>query len=1019
MVTEPGDGSPDETRPMKALTPGSQISHYKIIEKIGRGGMGVVYRAEDTKLKRTVALKFLPSYLTEDPHAKERFVLEAQAASALDHHNICTVHEIDETDDGRTFIAMACYKGETLKERIERGPLDLDEALELASQITDGLTEAHRKGIVHRDLKPANIMITGDGVVKIMDFGLAKLAGRTRITRTDTTMGTPAYMSPEQARGQEVDPRSDIFSVGVILYEMIASRPPFRGDHEAAVLHSILHDEPEPLSLSRPATPQQLQRIVSRALAKKAESRYRDTSELSTDLSSLRETTRVGVSGRPRRVVGRGKFLIPAVVVLGLVVAYLAISHYFPSGDIGSILSGRSSEDRHLASVAPKKPFTIVVTRFWGVTDEAAEEGKVMQALIERQLRAELGGEADVRILSEVVSRVPRSQADAIALGKEFDAELVIWGEVFSLHGEVEIQPYLTQVSYDWLPLDPSTPALETDLSQSSQLAMRRAKAEEVGNMGLVAAAFYYSRVDSDKALAVLRRATPRSTMSIVTEAWVEFFRDRRAEAERLCIEAAALDALDPWPPYTLGAMYSELGRYDEAVSELERAFALAPDHEEIRWQLALALARTGDQRALGLYREALDHEPESSKTHGRVGFLYYSLDRLEDAIHEYELAIRLEPEDHWQYFRLGLAYEAADSLSRAVAILEQGKDIAKSKQDRATLGWYLGRAYYHQGRHEAAINEFHEAIALRPGYPNAYFLLMSSYTRLGRGVEGLAVIQKAVEAYPEEGLLHQILGSAYRSLGRPADAVAACRDAVRLNPNNGDAYFGLGQSYAELDSLDLAASCYRAAGRLGVRYIGHAAPHFRLASVHLVQGHHEDAMKEASRAIEIDPDQGDARALLAALLVHQGKYDQAVRESMKASELHPDFLYFHLFYALSLHHSDRGEEGRAHLRRIAESFAGDPWEESLIGFLTGGLDEATFLSLAESEDPRIDREHRCETYYYIGMAYLLSTDADLESSRPDTTMGRTYLERCLETGVRHYLEYSFAQLELSRLQNR
>ena len=187
---------------------GKTISHYKILEKLGGGGMGVVYKAEDTKLKRTVALKFLPQDLSRDDESKERFIHEAQAASALEHHNICNIHEIDEMDDGQMFIAMACYDGETLKKKIERGPQKLEDAIDISLQISEGLSKAHDNDIVHRDLKPANVMLTKDGVVKILDFGLAKLRGQTKLTKAGTTLGTVPYMSPEQAQGEEVDNRA-------------------------------------------------------------------------------------------------------------------------------------------------------------------------------------------------------------------------------------------------------------------------------------------------------------------------------------------------------------------------------------------------------------------------------------------------------------------------------------------------------------------------------------------------------------------------------------------------------------------------------------------------------------------------------------------------------------------------------------------------------------------------------------------------------------------------------------------
>ena len=262
---------------------GKTISHYKILEKLGEGGMGVVYKAEDTKLKRAVALKFLPSELTRYADAKARFVQEAQAACALDHPDICTIYEIGETEDGQLFIAMTLYEGETLKQKIERGPLAIEEAVEIAVRVAQGLGRAHEAGIVHRDIKPANIMITERGEVKILDFGLAKLAGQAKLTRTGSTMGTAAYMPPEQARSEDVDHRADIWSLGVVLYEMLTGQVPFKGEHEAAMLYSIVHEKPE--ALSDASAP--LSSLISKVLQKDRALRYQTASELIMDLKKL------------------------------------------------------------------------------------------------------------------------------------------------------------------------------------------------------------------------------------------------------------------------------------------------------------------------------------------------------------------------------------------------------------------------------------------------------------------------------------------------------------------------------------------------------------------------------------------------------------------------------------------------------------------------------------------------------------------------------------------------------------
>jgi len=258
---------------------GQTVSHFKILAALGEGGMGVVYKAQDLKLDRFVALKFLPPDLTSDQEVRRRFDYEAKAASALDHPNICTIYEIDHLPDGQMFMAMAYYDGQSLRERLEAGAMPIDEAVVIAGQVALGLACAHEKGIVHRDVKPANIVITRDGQTKILDFGLAKLAGRTQLTEDGQTLGTLLYMSPEQLQGKELDARSDIFSLGVVLYEMIAGRTPFHAQHAAAVADRILRDDPTPLSEYRSDVPDGIRDLLDRALAKNREDRLQNLDE--------------------------------------------------------------------------------------------------------------------------------------------------------------------------------------------------------------------------------------------------------------------------------------------------------------------------------------------------------------------------------------------------------------------------------------------------------------------------------------------------------------------------------------------------------------------------------------------------------------------------------------------------------------------------------------------------------------------------------------------------------------------
>jgi len=289
---------------------GQTISHYRITGKLGQGGMGVVYKAEDLKLHRPVALKFLAPHLLQDEECRKRFEREATGSASLDHPNICTVHEIDDIE-GQTFIAMAYVEGQTVKEKLKERPFKLDEAFNIAIQTAQGLQAAHEKGVVHRDIKSANLMVNAQGQAKIMDFGLAQLANRSRLTQTATILGTPAYMSPEQAQGLPTDLRTDIWSLGVVVYEMVTGRLPFEGEREQAVFYAITSEEPEPLTALRSGVPLELEWIVGKCLAKDAERRYQHTAEIAVDLKNLQEKMKSGQPATVKTPVG-AQHAVPA-----------------------------------------------------------------------------------------------------------------------------------------------------------------------------------------------------------------------------------------------------------------------------------------------------------------------------------------------------------------------------------------------------------------------------------------------------------------------------------------------------------------------------------------------------------------------------------------------------------------------------------------------------------------------------------------------------------------------------------
>ena len=365
---------------------GKTISHYEIRDKLGAGGMGVVYKAWDLTLKRFVALKFLPPDLTRDDDARARFIHEAQAAAALDHPNICTVYEIGE-DDGNTFIVMPLVDGGSLRERIREGPLPLAEALGLAKEVARGLSKAHQSGIVHRDIKPANILLSSDGTPRIADFGLAKLQGQTKLTQTGMTVGTLSYMSPEQAQGAKIDGRSDVYSLGAVLYEALTGAPPFEGDHQAAVLYSIINVDPEPLSVHRDDLPDGVQNVIDRALAKDPDQRYESADALIADLEILQSSGEIAPMPKPPRRVKRAWIVAAMAIVVAFVAGYI-IQSIMSDGSV----SPPEGISEHRVAVFPFK--------YQGGPDDAYLETAMVDLLGSRfegagGLRAEAGAGAD------------------------------------------------------------------------------------------------------------------------------------------------------------------------------------------------------------------------------------------------------------------------------------------------------------------------------------------------------------------------------------------------------------------------------------------------------------------------------------------------------------------------------------------------------------------------------------------------------------------------------------------------
>ena len=409
---------------------GERVSHYKIIDKLGEGGMGEIYRAEDIKLKRTVALKFLPPSFSFDKEAKKRFTNEAQSASALDHPNICTIHEIGETVNGQLFISMACYEGETLKEKIEKGVLNVDEAIDIALQICEGLKKAHQNKITHRDIKPANIFITKDGVVKILDFGLAKIKGQSHLTQLGTTIGTIDYMSPEQARGEEVDQRTDIWSFGVIIFEMLTGKLPFKGDYDQAIIYSILNEEPDLSSIPKEIFP-----IIKRAIAKSPKERYQNLEEIIGDLVSLGSATKkYHLLVLPRKINLKTKVISTAL----LLIAFAAILYFV----INPFNNKVAVPERKMIVVLPFKSL-------------GTPENEYFTQGMREEISNKLASLGSIGVISRnSAEKFAKSNKTMKEIGKELGVDYVLEGTVqWAMNKDktsrVKIIPQLTRVSDD------------------------------------------------------------------------------------------------------------------------------------------------------------------------------------------------------------------------------------------------------------------------------------------------------------------------------------------------------------------------------------------------------------------------------------------------------------------------------------------------------------------------------------------------------------------------------------------
>ena len=677
---------------------GRTVSHYKILSKLGEGGMGVVYKAEDIRLHRTVALKVLPPELTRNRDAKTRFMHEARAASALQHHNICTIHEIDETPAGQLFICMDCYEGETLREKIARGPLPVSEAVDIAAQIAGGLSEAHRAGMIHRDIKPANIMITRGSVAKILDFGVAKLAGQTKVTRTGMTVGTAAYMSPEQAKGAEVDQRTDIWSLGVIMYEMLTGRPPFQGDVEPALLYSIMNQDPEPVTALRSDVPIELERVAMRSLAKNPDKRYESADDVLTQLKEIRahqDLLRTRGKWSLWRMRHRSAVRVAAIMLMAVAVAIAAIRFWPGRGETINSVAVLPLDN---VSGDPEQEYFVD-----GMTDELIGQLGKVQALtvisrtssmryknvekplpdIARELHVGSVVEGSVQREGDRVRislRLVDARRDKSLWSDTFDMTMA---DIFAMQTEVAnkvVQALKTTLSpgeRTRLQVEPPANTEAYQLYLKGRFYFGKLVEQETWK----AIGYYQQAVELDPNYAAAYAGLARAYRSLSVYGRVSP-EETYPKAKEYALRALELDESLAGAHHAMGLLCFMEWNWESARKEFERAVELEPNNADIRGGYAGYFWFTGQGNdAVAQQTRAVELDPLDVGAHQNLGEALYYARRYDESIKASLETIDMDPNFPQTHMFLGMACAAKGMKEEAVKALDRDMEISGGKK--------------------------------------------------------------------------------------------------------------------------------------------------------------------------------------------------------------------------------------------------------------------------------------------------------------------------------------------------
>jgi len=750
--------------PVKDLIKGKAFAgRYQLIEELGRGGMGVVYKAQDTKLKRTVALKFLPPELTHISEVRERFMREAQAAAALDHPHICTVYEFDEAEE-KTFISMAYIEGQSLKKKIEAGPLELGEAIKIAIQVAEGLQEAHRKGVVHRDIKSVNIMVTEKDQAKIMDFGLARVTGTTLVTKEGMTMGTIAFMSPEQARGEQVDHRTDIWSLGVVLYEMFSGQLPFKGEHDQAVVYSILNEQPMPITDLRSEIPISLEQVVGKALEKNPDNRYQQVEELLDDLKSISAgivPEEIKARLRKAKLLKRKRAILYAGIAGFLILITVIVL---------SLFTGRTAAIDAIA-----------VLPFENLTGDPGQEFFVDAATDE--LIGQLAQIGAWRVISRrSVMQYKGVKKPLPEIAQDLKVDAVVEGTVLRVGDSVRIRVQLIEA----LPEERNLWSQTYDRDMTDVLVMYKEMARTIADETRV------KLTPQEEAILASTRQVNPEAYEAYTRGMFHFYKLTPQDLE-LALQYFEL-ALEKNPNYALAYVGISLvwgGRQQQGLmsaseagpkAEAARLKALELDDTLKEVHYLLAVRKTwgewdweGAEKA---FQRAIELNPNYPDPRAYYSWFLFYMERPEEAMAQIERALELDP--FHAVFRSLYAYDLLYARRFDDAVEHLRETLRTAPTDQMALS-ALKAAYHLKGMHVEALEiwktwfsslgdrEAEEALArgyAEAGYSGALISVAEMmiersrttfvtpwqigtlYTRAGKNDEALEWLEKAYEAH-------------------------------------------------------------------------------------------------------------------------------------------------------------------------------------------------------------------------------------------------------------------------------